>query len=260
MRWWHLPSVLLALPGWRTEPVAAQAPAAPEVAQVRAAGTARRGLRPDLATLTVQFSAIGKTPIVAGRLVAMRADSLRRAFSASGIPLDSLISGSRWYWWRGRIEATTSSRYEARQVTSASPVTSVQIIDTVYRAFDAIEVRIHDLSRVGSVIDSALAHAVTDISNVRFSATPTPAVQEAITREATAIAIRQAQAMASASGMRLGRLLGLSTQPEVRYDRDVFASLSEAASAGNYDPGATTVVQPSIPISITVYGRWEVLP
>jgi uncharacterized protein YggE len=186
------------------------------------------------------------------------ADSLRRAFSASGIPLDSLVSGSRWYWWRGRIEMSVSSRYVQRQ-TTASPQ-MVQVIDTAYKASDAIEVRVRDLSRVGSVIDSALAHGVTEISPVRFSATPSPDVQDAITRDATRTARRQAEAMASASGLRLGRLLALSTQPEGRYGYDPYG-LAEVtiASYGN-EPGATTVVQPSITVTTTVYGRWEVLP
>ena len=66
--------------------------------------------------------------------------------------------------------------------------------------------------------------------------------------------------MASASGMRLGRLLTLSTQPEYRYESDVFAGMSVTASLTGSDPGATTIVRPTIPVSITVYGRWEVVP
>ena len=265
MRGSHLLGVFLALgvsgvsAAWAQTPSVTSTPNA-EVSQIRAAGTAKRGLRPDLATITVQFSAMGTTPREAGRLVALKADSLRRAFSASGIPLDSLVSGSRWYWWRGRIEVAMVPRYVPVERSPTPRVT--QVIDTLYKASDAIEVRVRDLSRVGSVIDSALAHGVTEISPVRFSATPSPEVQDALTREATRSARRQAEAMASASGSRLGRLLALSTQPETRYGYDPYglSEISVSSSFSGGEPGATTVVQPSITVTTTIYGRWEVLP
>jgi uncharacterized protein YggE len=71
--------------------------------------------------------------------------------------------------------------------------------DTSYRATDGIEVHVRDLKRVGAVIDSAFARAVTDISPIRFKATDLSEAEEAALREATERARRQAAAIAEAS-------------------------------------------------------------
>src|SRR2546425_11420880 len=79
-------------------------PDRPETPEVRTAATLQRNVQPDLATVTLQFTGDGATPAQAGSRVASRADSLRRALATLGIPRDSLVNRSRWYWWRGRIE------------------------------------------------------------------------------------------------------------------------------------------------------------
>lgn len=178
---------------------------------VQTAATAQRSVRPGLAILTLTFAARGRTPAAAGEALASRADSIRRALQALGIPHDSLITGSRWYWWRGRVEMVveTHSVGKGSDRGGVRPAETVQ--DTSYRATDAIEVHFHDLKRVGAGIDSALAHGITEISPIRFQATDISAAQEDALREATVRARRQASAIAEASGGRLGRTLSLTT-------------------------------------------------
>jgi uncharacterized protein YggE len=135
--------------------------------------------------------------------------------------------------------------------------------DTTYRAHDAIEVRIRDLSTVGAVLDTATRRGITDISGVQFSATDVTTTQEEALREATVRARRKAEAIAAASGLQLGRVLSLSTQSDYaeRYRFDDFAGVGvngAAAAVGERSP--TVVVRPSVPVSVTVYGRWELVP
>src|SRR5207247_9904679 len=78
-------------------------PDRPETPEVRTAATVQRSVQSDLATVTLQFTGDGATPAQAGRRVASRADSLRRALATLGIPLDSLVNRSRCYCWRGRL-------------------------------------------------------------------------------------------------------------------------------------------------------------
>jgi uncharacterized protein len=226
--------------------------------EVRTTGTARRSVRPDLATVTFQFSADGKNPRAAGIRVADRADSLRRALAALGIPRDSLISASRWSWWRGRMEVLPQQMRSVPR-TTVGPEGQIRdmVQDTLYRAHDAIQVRIRDLAKVGAVLDTAMAHGITDISGVQFSASDVTAAQEEALREATTRARHQAEAIATASGAQLGRILSLSTQAD-NSDR---LSLSPYASVldANAGAAATIVVQPSIPVSVTVFGRWELI-
>lgn len=230
-----------------------------ETPEIRTVGTAQRSVRADVASVTLQFTGDGRTPRDAGLRVAARADSLRRALAGLGIPRDSLVTGSRWSWWRGRLEVLPQPmRSVPRTTLGPEGQTRDMVQDTLYRAHEIIQVRIRDLSKVGAVLDTAMAHGITDISGVQFSATDVTTAQDDALREATTRARRQAEAIAAASGAQLGRILSLSTlldSPE-RYPFSSYSIL--ASDTGNSVPG-TIIVQPSIPVSVTVYGRWELI-
>jgi uncharacterized protein YggE len=226
--------------------------------QVRTAATAERSVQADLATVILHFSAEGATPSEAGRKVAAQADTLRRALGTLGIPHDSLVNRSRWYWWRGRIEAVPQPvRYVQRDTPTRRYSEAVQ--DTIYRAHETIEVRIRDLRKVGAVLDTAMGRGITDISNVQFTATSVTAAQEDALREATTSARRQADAIATASGMALGPVLSLSSQPGSRYDYSPVMLRGTTAAALSGGEVGTVIVQPSIPIAVTVYGTWQLV-
>lgn len=239
-------------------------PAPPAPPEVRTSATAQRSVPPDLAVVTLDFSAVGSTPSQAGSRVAAKADSLRRALGTLRIPRDSLVSRSRWYWWPGRVEVIPGPMRSVPRATPGPDGGRQDLVqDTTYRVHDAIEVRVRDLAKVGAVIDTALGRGITQISDVRFSASDVAAAQEEALREATLRARRQAEAIASASGMQLGRVLSLSTQAEdtYRYSPYFIDGLSlrgVGAEAASTEPG-TIVVQAAIPVAVTVYGRWELV-
>src|SRR3989449_4607145 len=136
------------------------------------------------------------------------------------------LNRSRWYWWRGRIEVIAGPvKFVPRSTPGAEPRFNYPVQDTTYRAHDAIEVRMHDVSRVGAVLDTALGRGITDISEVRFSATDVSAPQVEALREATVRARKQAEAIAAAGGLQLGRVLSLNTEADYasRYGWDDFA-------------------------------------
>ncbi len=72
--------------------------------EVRTSATVERRVRPDFASFTLTFDATGPTPLAAGRTVAARAEHLRNALAALGIPRDSMDTGN--LRWRGRVEKT----------------------------------------------------------------------------------------------------------------------------------------------------------
>jgi uncharacterized protein YggE len=136
----------------------------------------------------------------------------------------------------------------------------MMVNDTTYRAHDAIEVHLHDLSRIGAVLDTAMAHRITDISELQFHATDVNAAYQAALGEATAMARRQADAVAAASGTRVGGILSLSTYQEPRGPYFSYGVAGASVDSGGASSGpGTTVVQPSIPVSATVYARWELI-
>lgn len=226
--------------------------------QIRTVGTASRSVPPDYAILTFNFTGEGATPLEAGQRVAARSDSLRRALQRLGIPKDSITAPSRWYWGRNRMEKTFATRYVT--VPNGPPGATWQKQDTLYRGNDALTLRIYDLSKVGPAIDTAYAYGVIDVGELTFRASNTTVARDELLRAAARDARAQAIAIAEASGAKLGRLLGLSTEPDARLD-----PFSQAISvrSGSVDGAAATgtrVAAPSISLGATVYGRWEVVP
>lgn len=226
-----------------------------DTAEIRTAATGRRSVRPDLATVTLQFHAVDSTPRRAGERLAGRADSVRRTLVALGIPRDSLLTGSHWYWWPGRLEVVPRSRC----VPAADPrMGCVQVVDTTYRARESIEVRIRDIAKVGAVIDAALAHGITELSPIRFSATDVRAAHADALREATLRAREQAEVIATAGGGRVGRVISLSTEADYV---DPYRGLGQIVVTGDSQgaPG-TEITAPGVTVAVTVYGRWRFVP
>ena len=238
------------------QPLAAQSDSS-RTAEVHAEATATRSVRPDVATFAVTFSDTGSTPTAAGRAVALRAAAVRRALEKLGIPHDSLFTRSSWWWWPQRMTLVYGSRPLKGLTDAFGRPVARSVPDTTYRSTDAIEVRIHDLTKIGPAIDSIFALGITEISPVSFRATDVSAAQEAALREATERARRQATAIAEAGGGRLGRTILLSSAAENdnRYRGFSLAQVSVTGGAGQ----GTDVVAPTVTVSVTVYGRWELM-
>jgi uncharacterized protein YggE len=229
--------------------------AQPDIPEIRTAATVSRTVRPDLATLMLRFSADGRTPLEAGLRLAARSDSLRRALAAIGVPRDSVVSGSRWYWWQGRVQVLISQRCEFRaDARGCTPV-----VDTVYRAFETLTARIRQLDQLGAVVDSALALRIIDVQGPQFSAVDTHEAQEECLREASTRARSQAAAIADAAGVRLGRILSLGTSSEGRGYSGGYELSAITVTASGGDGGGTAFVAPSVTVSVTVYGRWAIV-
>lgn len=229
-------------------------------AQVRTVATSTRHVEPNLAIIHINFLAEGRSAKEAGRRLAARAESLRSALASIGVPRDSLLTASEWYWWGGRIETIVSNgRFIQLPKPDSLGRQSYNLQDTTFRAHDAIEVRISNLRKVGAVIDTALAHGVSDMSSVQFQASEISAARDEALKIATEDAHHQAELIAASSGMRLGRVVSFSTYAES--DRYAEIGLNQLIVTGSGGVGGGTQVIPrSLPVSMTVYGRWELIP
>jgi uncharacterized protein YggE len=94
------------------------------------------------------------------------------------------------------------------------PAPCVNVTDTSYRARENIELRIHDIHLVRSVIDSALAMGIMEIPSVRFAATRVAEWEDEALREATQRARERAEILARESGGRLGSMIWLRIERE----------------------------------------------
>lgn len=256
-----LTTVMVLLAAQRPCPLAAQdAEPAAQAPEVRTQATARRGIRPNLATLTVQLSALGASPREAGGRVGARADSVRRAVQALGVPRDSVWTSNAMGWyWQGRVDVVAGQQVWHNPppgVAGKSYVTQ----DTAYRARDVLEIRISDLRKVGPVIDTLLALGITEMTGPRFLATTTAEAREAALREATRLARQQAETMAEASGMRLGSLLTLNSAPDYGEEFGLVGATAGGSALQARGGPPTGVVEPTVQVSVTVIGRWKVVP
>lgn len=179
--------------------------------EIRSSGTARRTVPPDWATVTLQYSVSDSTPGAAMHRLSVRTDAVRRVLQALGVSADSMIVGGSRPWWSGRMETISSSRC----VTLPDrPAPCVNVTDTSYRARENIEIRIHAIHLVRSVIDSALAMGISEIPSVRFAATSVTPWEDEALREATRRARERAEILAHESGGSLGSLIWLRIDPE----------------------------------------------
>lgn len=239
------PMVPIALAVLLMTPALAHAQAVP-AGNVSASGTAAITVDPDLALVTIQYSASGRTPALAGRAAARRANAIRAAIVALGIPSDSLpTTGSNGWWWgswgnRSNIQVRNDMK------------------DTSYVTNDAFLVRVHDLTLVGRVIDTALTEGAQTISNVEFQATNTRDARLDAIKQATTEARAQAEAVAEASGLTLGRVLNISVNapPMVL---SMAKSMNEGMAYARMADAATTVVAPELKVQVSVSGNWEMV-
>ena len=166
-----------------------------------------------------------------------------------GIARDSMPTGrsSQWnWWWRGKVVPIPANRCER---TTEVPSGQRCFQDTTYRYHDAMDIRIHDMSRVGSAIDSLLVQGILEF-NLRYQATQTDKIREELLREATRRAQSEAGIIAEASGHRLGQVRSLVTGESRPYP---YGSILTAAPTQGSE-----VIEPSISVSVTVSGSWTI--
>lgn len=236
-----LVAAIATLPTGRTATLGAQSVPA---GNVRASGTSAITVEPDLALVTIQYSASARTPAAAGRAAAIHANAIRAAIIAIGIPADSIPTSSLGGYWgswgdRSSIQVRNGMR------------------DTAYVTNDAFTVRVHNLKLVGRVIDTAMTEGAQTISNVEFQTTNTEPAQLAAIRRATLQARARAAAVAEASGLSLGRVIEMSVDAPPMI-LSMAKSMNAPMAFARADAG-TTVVAPELKVQVNVSGQWEMV-
>lgn len=112
-----------------------------------------------------------------------------------------------------------------------------------YRARNLIEVRIPDVSAVGRLIDAAVGAGANRIASLAFEASDTEEARIRALEDAVGKARRQAEAVAGAMGLALGRALHVQTgssfpEPPVRFRAEAMAA---QATDTPIEPGEQTV-------------------
>ena len=134
------------------------------------------------------------------------------------------------------------------QNVSVSPTYSDNGQTNGYTASNSVSVKIHDLSRVGKILDAASNAGANDIYGPSLSRSDQDALQAKALRDAVANARKKAEALANAAGVQLGSVTaiteGSSGGPEPYFAQARLASTDKAApiEPGTQDVQATVTV------------------
>lgn len=208
----------LAEPGTDLAPPRPGGPPTHAARTLQVTGQGRAVVAPDLATVTFAAVAVDPSLAKATRDANDRARRLLDAVAAGGIPAADV----------------QTSRYEVQIERSAERPQDPPRIRG-YRVTNAVVVKVRELSRLGALLDRAVAAGANEVDGPAFSRAD-PAPEEA---RALAAAVRagraKAEEMARAAGVRLGALLELR---EGGRGRPIPMMAARALSAGAETPVA----------------------
>jgi len=123
----------------------------------------------------------------------------------------------------------------------------------VFVASNSVQVTIHDLSSVGSVIDAAVKAGADSVSDIRFQLSNPNTIRTDALSQAVAGARTKADALAQAAGAKILRVVTIEEQS---FQPPVYRAMP---SASHNAALVTPVVPPSsLEMSVTISVVWEI--
>ena len=110
-----------------------------------------------------------------------------------------------------------------------------------YRVLNQVDVTIHQISKVGEVLDRLVTAGATDVGNVEFLLSDPSKVLDQAREAAVADARRKAELYARASGLNLGRVAWITESSEFAPVLSSAVQKSAAMSAVPIQPGENTL-------------------
>lgn len=191
----------LAGPAAEAQPRPAPAPAPlvePGTRTIRVEGTGEAKAEPDEAFIDLAVETLAPTAKAAGEENARKVDKVIAALTKAGIP---------------KQEIDTRNYNVFPEYTYPQPGRGEPELKG-YRVQNMLSVHVTELSRVGTLLDRALAAGANRVDNVRFGLKRPDAVQGEALRQAVQRARGSAQVLAAALGVKLGAVLDASTVAE----------------------------------------------
>ncbi|KTS25295.1 hypothetical protein NS228_04705 [Methylobacterium indicum] len=182
-------ALLLAGPAFADEPPG----------RIGVIGRASREVAPDFATVEVAVESRGATPAAAldqNSAAARKVVELAGEFGITGPDL-----------------ATAAVSLRPATKTVRDPGGQMRDVPDGYQATNAVSVRVRDLKRLGALMRRLLDGGADRIGGVAFGLTDPGQAENAVRADAVRDAKRQAETLAEAAGLRLGRLESLVSPP-----------------------------------------------
>ncbi len=123
-----------------------------------------------------------------------------------------------------------------------------------YEVSNQVTVTIRDISKAGDLLDKVVAAGANQVNGISFDISDSKAPSDAALKEAIADAKHKAEVMADAAGVKLVRILSVTSGEEGQPPRPVFAAMAlKAAPSVPVMPG-----EQALNVSATVI--WEIAP
>lgn len=212
----------LAAAALAAEGSAAQTPSGPPVVRVSATGEVRAA--PDEAVADFAVETAAATAQAAAADNARRMEAVTAALVRAGVPRDRIET-------RGYSVFPDYDHREGGEPRIRG-----------YRVVNTVQATLHDLDRVGPVIDAALAAGANRVNGVRFGLRDPQAFRAAAITDAVRRARADAEAIAAALGGRLGEVQQAATGDVSVAEPVMYARMEMAQMA---DAGASTPIAPS---------------
>ena len=206
---------------------------------IRVTGTGQVRAAPDQATADFAVETTGATAQAAAAENAQRMERVIAALVRAGVP-------------RERIETRDYNvfpDFDPRSMETGEPRIRG------YRVMNTVSATLHDIARVGQVIDAALQAGANRVHGVRFGLRDPQRFRQQAIADAVRRARTDAESMAAALGVQLGlvrdaQIVDFMVQPPVMYARDAMASMAESAPT-RINP-AEQMVQASVAVTYSL--------
>lgn len=201
-----------------------------QIPQINVSATGQADVAPDRAIVTAGVMTQGKTAREAMMANATLMTAVYDELEAAGIPKKNVTTS----------QLSLQPRFDYRDRRSPK-------IDG-YDARNNVTVKADDLDKVGPMLDALVAAGVNNINGVNFTVKDPKAARDKARDDAIRAAKDQAEAMAAAAGVKLGKLMSLSESGGYNPRPVAYARMEMAADGG----GATPISAGEQTMSVTV--------
>ena len=170
-------------------------------------GTGTVEATPDIATLSIGVTTQGETAAAALSANSAQLDAVMARLTAAGIEARDMQTSNLSLNpnWTGNDSASTTGPTIAGYVAS-----------------NMLMIRVRQIDGLGAVLDAAVADGANTLNGLSFGlADPAPAMDEA-RKEAVADARARAELLATAAGVKLGRVISISEGSGPSYPMPMF--------------------------------------
>lgn len=163
------------------------------------------------------------------------ADNAEDALKENAVRIDAVLKALKDAGVEDKDIQTQNMRVDKHYEDRGTPRETI-----TYKATQELSVVIHDVTKVGAIIDSAVQAGANDVGGIEFGLSDTATAKNAALKAAVANAKAKAGALASAAGATVG--------PVVRIDEN---SYDVQNSYARYDQATLAMAMPSADTSIS---------